>query len=382
MADDEDDEDERDDDRDHVHFQDGRTPPDRVPKSERILNLIAVLLRAEKPVPVAEILGKVTGYNDGASRDSLMRRFERDKKVLRDIGIPIEHAPGGAFGQDGYSISRKDYFLDATLHLPPESGQILRLLYAWAHTDGGSLSADLRSALVKLGFLIDEDDAAPPLPATEALEPTGAAARRVEARLPLVGQNLELLSEAVLRHRRVRFRYFTFGRGQESEVTVDPYGLGFSSQAWDAGAWYLVGWSHARGAIRVFKLQRIQGVVQFAGADEDAPEYEIPPGFRVRRHLGKARWEWAEEGAPEPVTARVRFEGPVATEVRALVPSARSVERDDEHEVLEFEVRSSRRFLRFLLRFAPNIEVLSPAPLADELRALAREVLARYQETS
>ncbi len=369
------------DDRDHVKFHDGRKPPERVPKSERILNLIAVLLRAEKPVPVTDILGKVTGYNDDASRDSLMRRFERDKKVLRDIGIPIEHASPGAFGQEGYSISRKDYFLDTTLHLPPESGQILRLLYAWAHADGGSLSADLRSALVKLGFLIEGNEAAP-LPATEALEPQGSEPQRIDPKLPQVGHNLELLSEAVLRHRRVRFRYFTFGRGEESEVTVDPYGLGFSSQAWDHGAWYLVGWSHAREAIRVFKLQRIQGEVDFAGRDEAAPEYEIPPGFRVRKHLGKARWEWEEDAGPEPFTARVRFAKAIASEVRSLVPSARPVEDEGttDQEVLEFDVRQRRRFLRFLLRFVPTIEVLAPAGLDAELRELAREVLARYRE--
>lgn len=371
-------------DHSHTDYQDGRKPPERVPKSERILNLIAVLLRADKPVPVTDILGKVTGYDDKASRESLMRRFERDKKVLRDIGIPIEHSPQGTFGQEGYSISRRDYFLDE-LRLPPESGRILRLLYAWAHQDGGELSADLRSALVKLGYLVEEEESGPPPNPTETLEPA-----RLDPKLasgPVVGLNLERLSEAVLLRKRVRFTYYTFGRDDEYEVEVDPYGLGFSSQAWNQGAWYLVGFSHARQALRVFKVQRIRGevAIQRPGEGEDFP---APPGFRVRDHLGKTRWEYKDLASAftgkersEAFTARIAFERGVSAEVRSYVPSARVLEgeSDAKHEVLEFEVHHRRPFVRFLLRYVPRLRVLAPRDLESSLRDMAREVVALYR---
>lgn len=386
-------------DRSHAEYQDGRKPPERVPKSERILNLIAVLLRADRPVPVTEILGKVTGYNDYASRESLMRRFERDKKVLRDIGIPIEHSTQGTFGQEGYSISRRDYFLDE-LRLPPESGQILRLLYAWAHADGGSLSADLRSALVKLGFLVPSNGQQP-LKATESLAPQPKSQAKAEVSQAgsvsgaLLGKNLEVLSEAVLRRRRVRFRYYTMGRDEENEVEVDPYGLGFSGQAWNRPAWYLVGYSHLREAVRVFKVQRIRNEVALVRpADSEEADFEAPLGFRVKEHLGKTRWEYQDlaaafggESSEEPFTARVGFEKAIAPEIHSLVPSSREVAKRVKgalktHEYLEFEVKQKRPFLRFLLRFVPRVHVAQPEGLEDELRSLAREVLERYQEAS
>jgi predicted DNA-binding transcriptional regulator YafY len=338
-------------DRSHAQFQDGRKPPERVPKSERILNLIAVLLRAENPVPVTEILGKVTGYDDAASRESLMRRFERDKKVLRDIGIPIEHSSPGTFGQEGYFISRKDYFL-GELQLPPASSQILRALYAWAHADGGRLSADLRSALVKLGYLIDGEVTEAPLKATEALEPRKGDPKATTDAARTTGANLEVLSEAVLRQRRVRFRYYTLGKDEVAERTVAPYGVGFSSQAWGTGAWYLVGHDASREAQRVC--------------------------FRVREHLGKTRFEYGNSG-DEPFTAKVAFPAPVASEVRSLVRSARSLGQDGDDEVVQFEVADRRQFLRFLLRFVPRVRVVEPADLLGDLKALAREVLARYE---
>ena len=73
-------------------------------------------------------------------------------------------------------------------------------------------------------------------------------------------------SEAVLRQRRVRFRYYSIQRDVEYDVEVDPYGLGFAGQAWKGialgGAWYMVGLSHLRNDQRVFKVLRIRSEVE------------------------------------------------------------------------------------------------------------------------
>lgn len=365
----------------NVSYPDGRRPPSRVPKAERILNLISALLHADQPVPVADILGKVTGYDDAATRDSLMRRFERDKKVLRDIGIPIEHATAGSFGQEGYSIPRSAYFLDE-LVLPPESTQLLRTLFAWAHVEGGELSADLRSALIKLGFLATTrvEDLGPTAN-PEPLDPTAKGAS-------LVGANLQKLSEAVLFRRQARFRYHSLGRDEEYVVTVDPFGLGFDGQAWGLGAWYLIGRSHRAGEMRVFKIRRIRGSVELVGKPE---AFERPEGFRTRDHLGKSRWEYREldvalAGAhnPPPFRALVGFEDGVVSEVRAKAPSSTRVETPaggrEGFTYLSFEVKQQLPLLRFLLRFVPRLHVHEPASLDLALRDLARQVLARYEE--
>lgn len=367
---------------------DERRSPERVAKSERILNLIAVLLRAEEPVPISSILGKVTGYDDKATRESLMRRFERDKKVLRDMGIPVEHAVGGAFGVDGYIIPRQAYFLDE-LQLPADSGQLLRALFAWAHAGGGELSEDLRSALVKLGYFVEEGEEQPPARATEALEPgaTPKAGQAGAAAAQDVGANLELLSEAVLHRRRVRLRYHSLGRDEVAERHVQPYGLGFAGQAWNRGAWYLVGHCELRKDLRVFKVKRILGRAAFARPQGDGDEYEIPAGFRVREHLGRTRWEYQDlvsalsgPDANPRFTARVRFEAAIAPEVRSHVPSARLVARDEAWETLEFDVHRRRPFVRFLLRYVPRFQVVDPPDLEEAVRELAREVLALYRE--
>ena len=38
----------------------------------------------------------------------------------------------------------------------------------------------------------------------------------------------------------------------------------------------------------------------------DEPDYQITPGFRVRDHLGKTRWEYKDLAAALPVLENVR----------------------------------------------------------------------------
>ena len=43
------------------------------------------------PRPFSEIRGRVSGYDDEASEEALEKRFDRDKKDLRKLGVPIEY---------------------------------------------------------------------------------------------------------------------------------------------------------------------------------------------------------------------------------------------------------------------------------------------------
>ena len=68
-----------------------------VDRVERLTNLLALLLETPTPLSLTEIAGQLQGYPEG----EVARRgaFERDKRSLRDIGVPIETetVPSGAF---------------------------------------------------------------------------------------------------------------------------------------------------------------------------------------------------------------------------------------------------------------------------------------------
>lgn len=354
----------------------------RVPKTERILNLIAFLLRSKKPVPVEQILSKVRGYDDQAQRDSLMRRFERDKKVLRDMGIPLQYN-SFAQGIEGYFISQNDYYM-GQVSLPSESLVLLNALADAAKRQAsGQIQEELRSALLKLGF--DSK-----LQSNEnERESKSFCGDFLDLKLEgNEGDAVNKLSEAVLRRIPVRFTYYTIGRDATGIREVDPYGLGFAGQAWHKGAWYLVGFCHLRKAVRVFKVQRIQGKVEFLKAEDGENRFEFPENFQLRDHIARPLWELDDLALPlrgrpgeNPAKARIKVAHSLLSQLKELVPAAQPVSEDASGAILELPVLRSRPFLRFLLSYSGHIEILEPPALKEALREFAREVLGLYEDS-
>ena len=61
------------------------------PKLQRWMDLLAALLRRHAPVSLEELCDDVPAYGRLRSKTAALRRsFERDKKELRDYGVPIE----------------------------------------------------------------------------------------------------------------------------------------------------------------------------------------------------------------------------------------------------------------------------------------------------
>ena len=82
---------------------------------ERILNLLAFLLTAGRPVTAEEIRTTVAGY-DQPSDDAFHRMFERDKDLLRRLGIPLDLEP-----TDGWQVEH-GYKVDPAAYALPDPG--------------------------------------------------------------------------------------------------------------------------------------------------------------------------------------------------------------------------------------------------------------------
>ena len=82
-----------------------------VPKVERLLDLVAALLHTERPLTAEQLRERIPGYPE--DKDSFKRAFERDKKDLRDMGVPlrIEPLPGAVPPEEGYRIDPDEYYL-------------------------------------------------------------------------------------------------------------------------------------------------------------------------------------------------------------------------------------------------------------------------------
>jgi proteasome accessory factor B len=301
-----------------------------VPKLERLLDLIAELLHAERPVTADELHRRLPGYPP--DKDSFKRAFERDKKDLREMGIPlrIEPVPGRVPPEDGYRIDRDEYGLPDP-GLDTDELAALHLATTAVRLDGTSTTTGLR----KLGGAVGPPVATGSVPSNIAVL---ASAPNLSAAFAAVGE-----------HRRVRFRY------RDRQRTVDPFRLHH-----ERGHWYLQGHDLDAGESRSFRLDRVEGAMD---ADEpESVEVRVDPSEHPLRLDG-----WAL-GADEPVTARVRVRPPQAALAVRLVGDDVPVEREDDGSVvLQLEVRRRDGFFSFVLGFLDDAVVLGPPELRDEL---------------
>ena len=79
---------------------------------ERITNLLALLLETRVPLTAEQIAHELAGQYP-EHLPAMRGAFERDKAVLRDVGIPIhtEVLSGDQAGRTAYSIDRDQYEL-------------------------------------------------------------------------------------------------------------------------------------------------------------------------------------------------------------------------------------------------------------------------------
>ena len=93
-------------------------------KDQRLLDVAALLLKAAEPVSWREIQEQFP-EDYGGSGEAAIRKFERDKADLLELGIPVRYEPGDEDLPAGYLIDKDDFYLP-DLRLPPED---LALLY-------------------------------------------------------------------------------------------------------------------------------------------------------------------------------------------------------------------------------------------------------------
>ncbi len=336
---------------------------DRVEKTERLLNLVSCLLAARTPVPFSEIRGNVVGYDDGADPEAMEKRFDRDKAELRALGVPIEYVAMDKHGNSGYGIRKDRYFLPE-ISLSMEEALILTVLHRVASEGGAALGPNLLSALQK----VSADS-----PLGEGLQASLAEQHAFGLR-PGRGAHeehaaLEALTGAVLRGRRVRFRYYGIGRDQVSQREVEPWGLGYHR-----GHWYLAGHDLGRGALRTFRVDRMRGRVR-PGGPATQP---VAKGFDVQAHVGRSPWEFEE--VRKPVRARIRFAPAVAWMVKENLRRAESFrEEADGAGVLALAARDRPALLRFVLKHGRLAEVAAPADLREEARDIVRDTLSLHR---
>jgi proteasome accessory factor B len=297
---------------------------------ERVLNLLIYLLESPTPVTSNDVRNTVHGYAD-QSDEAFHRMFERDKNVLRRLGVPLKLEVLDAWEVDeGYTVDPDEYAI-------PDPGlnkeERLALSVAARMVRLGGTEAGV-GAIIKLGGMERGD----------GLEPLTAD----------LGEGAEVLGElfgAVSDRRKVELTY----RGHLR--SVEPYGI-----AHRRGHWYLVG--NTSEGERMYRVDRIENLV----VGEKAGAFQKPRGFDIRRAVNSQPWE---TGSDPVVATKVRFDSEVAWW------AARSLGLPDPTAELAatVDVANKDAFVGWVLSFGASAEVLDPPEMREAVAARVNETL-------
>jgi predicted DNA-binding transcriptional regulator YafY len=173
-------------------------------------------------------------------------------------------------------------------------------------------------------------------------------------------------------YERVRVQ-IDYQKGRQNQVEThefDPYL--FEPAVLSHGV-YIIGWSHTRGELRTFKLDRIRQVRLTARTFE--PDETIQPDDLLRHAWGV----WYGSQLTEVV---LRFDAGVAARVRETLwhPSQQLREQPDGSLLWSVRIAGTLELVSWIRGWGHEVEVLAPESLRREIADSLRHAAARYGE--
>lgn len=325
-------------------------------RAERLLSIM-LLLRDRSTVSARDLAHRL---------EVSTRTVLRDIESLSAAGVPV-YAERGRNG--GFALL-EGFRADVSALTDHEA----QVLFAYTGLDTLSdlgLGREVRQTLEKLASTAPDDA----LDRARDLREVVHVDRRRWFMDPDDSRQLPTLRLAAIRRRRVRLAYRGAADERAHQRTVEPWGL-----VENGGRWYLI--ARHRGEVKTFRVGRIASVTVLDTG------FDRPPGL----DLG-AEWERLRSRLERPtgdaVTVEVRCTRTTERRFRRvcqpLLESGTHVETlggDDSEVRLRCTFRIRRGAIGVLLAFGPDVEVVGPADVRDEILQVARTAVAIYAPTA
>lgn len=317
-------------------------------KSERLLNLVIMLLVSRTYVTKDRIREVIEGY-DKTNDEAFEKMFERDKEELRALGIPIELGHVDKFFEDeqGYRIKRDAFELPDIDFTPDEAAVLGLAARVWQHA---GLASATSAALVKLraaGLDVDRE-------ALDFLQP------RVVADEPAFNDMWEM----TISRTPVRFGYRRAGATEVVERHLEPWGVVTSRERW-----YVVGHDRDRGEPRMFRLSRVVGEV---AADGRPGSFEVPEGTDVRALT--ASLEQPRTSITATVLARAGSAAMLRRRATEVVESVPGPDERTDWDRLTLSTFATDELAEDVLAHLGDVVAVAPPELRDLVVARLRQL--------
>jgi len=299
-------------------------------KIDRLIGILSILLQEEK-----------TTAPELAERFEVSRRtINRDIEDLCKAGIPIKTAQG-----TGGGISIMDgYRMDRTILSSKDMQMILAGLRSLDSVSGSRYYSQLMEK-IQTGsseFISGRDSMLIDLSSWYK----GSLAPKIE-----------VIQNAIENRHTIQFMYYA--PSGDSNRRIEPYYLVFR---WSS--WYVWGWCLDREDYRLFKLNRMDCVVEtdrgFLCRDVPMPDLSnekiFPGGIKVKAlFTPNMKWRLVEEFGPNCFT-----------------------ETDDGRLLFSADYTDMENLVTWLMTFGAKVEVLEPEEVRGIIRRNAEEIIKIY----
>src|SRR6266536_269453 len=312
-------------------------PPASADRLGRLLNLVPYLL-ARPGIRIAEAAADL-GVTE--------RQLREDLELLWMCGLP-GYGPGDlidmAFDGDRVTVTY-DAGIDRPLRLTPDEALALVVaLRMLAETPGMANRDAIERALTKVETVTG-----------------GLAEAPVAVRLPGNADRLATIRGVVERRKALHITYYTATRDETTERVVDPMRVLVAE-----GRAYLEAWCRRAGAVRLFRVDRIDGMTEL-----DEPS--APPPQAQPTDLSDG--VFLPSADQELITLRIGRRHRWITE---YYPCEQVVQESPEQWLVSLRAADPGWARRFALGLGPEATVVSPPALAEAVRDQARVALAAY----
>ena len=316
-------------------------------KAERLLQIEALLLE----------------YPDGLSQAEIARRIGVNRSTVHrympDLGRFCVYET-----DDGWLAIDRDHYL-TNVRLTLHESMALHLAARLMATRTDKHNPHAAAALRKLGLALEKL-------APRVAEHLKASAEVMEDQAqrhdPVYLEVLETLTRAWsdgrvahLWHRMEDGRVYEY---DFAPYFIEPYAVGQTT--------HVIGWREPPGALRTFKLERIQRIELTDRA------YTIPEDFDPRQLLADAWGIWYTEA--EPVEVVLKFHPRVAHRVRET-RWHRSEDVDEQPDgslIWRAQVAEVQEMVPWIRGWGADCEVLEPPELRDQMAGQARRLARMY----
>lgn len=308
-------------------------------RTERMLNLLFVLLNSRTPLTREQIRERVPGYGD--SNEAFERMFERDKAALRDLAIPVETKPVDMFHDDvlGYRIDRSDWLMPEISITAEERTYLALAASAWQNAQ---LSTAARQAVSS----VDAREQG-----AEISVPVSLAKGR---------RHITEILAAIANGKTVVFDYVGLNQSEVVKRTIDPWRALLHS-----GHWYLIGFDQDKGEVRTFRTDRIVG-------DLVETKHEILESMPKDFDLSTITDTW-EHSDKDATIATVLVRPGRAASLRVL---ATTCEIGDDWDELTIPYHHESQLIGLIASSCDVTRVKSPQSLQDSVTRIVTTTLS------